>query len=159
MSRPRLDLQTTYGKLTVISDLGGLHTLVRCECGDQKWVLRTNLRAGRIRSCGKPGCRTYATAPTRSVVQNGPSWLPVDAIPGLYARAQQPGEVGHLAKELQVSDTSIYNLLREIRDHGGIETYMAFLSSTAAPAPEAPTLPTIKPGEVHAPPKHYTPGR
>jgi len=163
MSRPRLELQPTYGKLTVVSDFGGTKTLVRCECGDQKWVLRTNLRAGRIKSCGNAGCRVYtsgfAPAPlARS--SKAPTWLPTDAIPGVFARAQQPGGVLQLSTELQVSDTTIYNLITTVREHGGIEAYMQFLSSdqrvTKAAQRQAPAN-LVTPGEVTAPPKLYDP--
>jgi hypothetical protein len=165
MSRPRLELEKTYGKLTVVSDMGGGSVLVRCTCGDTKWVLRTNLRAGRIQSCGKPGCRTYTSgAPSqRKPSPVGPSWIPVDAIPGLYKRAQQPGAVPELARELAVSDSAVYGLLREIGERGGVEQYIEFLSSVLQTSEENYEQASsrierrVVPGHVSAPPPFYDP--
>jgi hypothetical protein len=162
MSRPRLVLKPTYGKLTVVSDLGGNHALVRCECGTTKWVLRTNLSAGRIKSCGQPGCRSYTTTYSRQT-HVGPSWVPRDAIPGLVARAAEPGGIAALAHDLNVTAKTIYDLLREIRERGGVEAYLDYLTSIQqasdaemAMAPRDDT-PRLTPGEVHPPSTFYMP--
>lgn len=41
-----------FGKLTVLEELGGGRILCRCDCGEEKIFIKSNVKRGLARSCG-----------------------------------------------------------------------------------------------------------
>ena len=146
MARPRAPLDPTYGKLTVLQELPGNEVKVRCVCGTEKSVHRSNLRAGRVTSCGGEHCRE---APARGPRARGPSWITHDLIPKLFTDLRD-GEllVADVATHYGIHEQTVYALLHTIDAAGGIDAYMAGLR----PPQGAATLPSAKPKDPAAPP-------
>ncbi len=42
-----------FGKLTVLKELGGGRILCRCDCGEEKIFIKSNVKRGLARSCGR----------------------------------------------------------------------------------------------------------
>lgn len=163
MARPRKPLAKRYGKLEVLVDTEGSKARVRCDCGETKWVLRTNLLAGRISSCGGPNCRTHR-APASNPLDRikGPDWIPFDAIDDLLAKRADRVSVPDLAELYGVHPQTVYALFRAVKQAGGVATYVARVQAAKAAkestpdepeveAPRAPSLPI--PGVMPEPPE------
>jgi hypothetical protein len=171
MARPREPLETRYGKLTVLGDKD-LKTLVRCDCGTEKWVLRSNLRNGRINSCGAPVCRGSTDSDSVTPLSEdaiatlkAPAWIAPADIPGMWSAYCSDGKVMVIAQQYQVHIQTVYGLLKVIKAVGGIDPYMAIISGEKPAAPIAHNVPAValapgehQPGDVPlAPPAVYRP--
>lgn len=42
-----------FGKLTVLKELGGGRIICRCDCGEEKIFIKSNVKRGLARSCGR----------------------------------------------------------------------------------------------------------
>jgi hypothetical protein len=173
MPRPRSNLDKTYGLLTVVEDPGGsLKTLVRCVCGTEKWVLRSNLTSHRVSSCGSATCRTRKTTPPPPLSEAAkkslriPSWLPERDVAKMVKQVDAGGKVMVIATNYGVHIQTVYNLLRTIKAAGGVEEYLAACrrepSPHAAPVPPTTHAPApaglMEPGVLPAaPPALYRP--
>ena len=161
MGRPRVPLATRYGRLTVVTDLGGENTFVRCDCGAEKWVARSNLRAGRIRSCGGAGCRTRAAKEPMSKAEliskkRAPGWLPISSIPGAWEACRAPEGAESIATTLNQPVHKVLELAEAIRATGGIERYMAWVSGEDVPPPKSKAKQPVRTVDVKAPAPMYT---
>lgn len=152
MARTRSPLAATYGSLTVIADYGGDSAMVQCTCGRQKWVLRSNLRAGRIKSCGSPGCRPYANR--SPLPADAPTWLPPSAIPSVIAMVDEVG-VEIAAQQMGRPQADVHALVNACVARGGVEAYVDYLTGRKgrrkAPAAPAAPDPAAAPAEPDAP--------
>jgi hypothetical protein len=176
MPRPKQPLLPKYGKLTVIRELPCSAVEVRCECGFVKSVARSNLRAGRVVSCGARTCRTLLGADGKPLAGRplGPRWIELDKVPELYHRYTAGGVTAAvLGAEHGVPQQTIYSLMSRIDAAGGIGPYMAAAVQNAStrvnrtskvkPAPAVVTGPVTPPStytpvtRVPRPPTAYTP--
>ena len=148
MGRPKQDLDARYGKLTVLAELSGNRVDVQCDCGQRKQVYRSNLRLGKVTSCGRPGCRTR-TSSVLPPPHAGPSWVNVNHIREVWELYNGGSSASLLVTRFGLpgaTDASVYNLIRAIRKKGGIDPYMASLyipeRDAVVPRPAPPPLST-----------------
>lgn len=132
MARVIEPLQEQYGKLTVLQERNNVVS-VRCTCGAVKEVLRSNLRNGRVKSCGRSECREYTIDPNnngrRGPKINGPTWLKPEKIFTVW-RAYHEGVKGRaLGTEYGVPSATVYSLIQRIRAHGGIIPYLGAINA------------------------------
>src|ERR1700743_585382 len=115
MPRPKKELDKKYGLLTVVEEFHDRNLVrVRCVCTRVKDVQRSNLIAGRIRSCGQAGCRSRGSTsdPKARGYVRGPSWLKVSAIPKVWHDLEVTGvEVALVATTYGGSVKTVYKLL------------------------------------------------
>lgn len=172
MPRKRTPLDPTYGVLTVINDPPeGLKTQVRCRCGVEKWVLRSNLTSHRLSSCGAPSCRTRSTLanpkPLSQKMINAirlPTWLPLTDVPHVVKQLENKANPMVLGVHYGVHVQTIYNFIKTVRQCGGVANYLAAVdgklkvTDAVAGNPElvvAPTPTFAEPGQVPTAPRPY----
>lgn len=167
MARPKQPLEPRYGKLTVLAELPNSRVQVRCTCGTEKVVHRSNLRAGRVTTCGANTCRPLPLAGPRA---RGPAWIKHDLIPDLWKRySSGEAAVNDVAEYYSVHPQTVYALLRNIGEQG-INEYMARLDAQPAPrkaaepeedyeppAPARTQLPAPVAGTAAPPPERWIP--
>ncbi len=93
MTPPRLDLKDQrFGRLTVISRAthacGQTAWLCRCDCGQEKIVLTSNLRGGNSTSCG---CRTIENSIDAHITHGGSSSREYRVWHSIIARCHDSG--------------------------------------------------------------------
>jgi len=147
MARPRSPLDPHYGALKVVADYGGDTALVECTCGRQKWVLRSNLRAGRIKSCGSAGCRPYATRVGKPRHVDMPDWLPQGAVANVYNMAKALGVIV-AAEQIQQDEATVTQLVDTIDRFGSVDAYLQHINEAA----EAKADTTPEPGALGSTP-------
>lgn len=129
MPRPRHPLEPQYGRLTVLKELSGSKVEVRCQCGTVKTVNRSNLRSGRVVSCGSDTCREVPKAGPRA---RGPTWVPRHAIAEVYNNYITGAvSVGDMAEHYGVHEQTVYALMRRIDQLGGLAAYLEYLKHPA----------------------------
>lgn len=166
MSRPRLPLETTYGRLTVIDEPDhGLKVKVRCQCGTEKWVLRSNLSNHRVSSCGSSWCRTGVRSDPKPLSAEArrslrlPSWIPRGDVVETFNRLEGGARVVVVASHYNVHIQTLYNWLRVVKGLGGPQAYLDTIDKGAQEgvANNAPFVPrVVEPGVLPAaPPPMY----
>jgi len=176
MGRLKLPLQATYGTLTVIGELPKYMVRVRCTCGTEKDVQRSNLRSGRITSCGAPLCRAPYVRSDQPTPKAGkkprlPTWITLEQVKKLWEDyTVHKVEAMIIAKAYAVHTQSVYNLMRQIRRAGGIDEFVEqvlAMDEVIATAPKAiktlvtppsrPVRMTLPETGVPKPPAVYVP--
>lgn len=135
MPRNPTKLYDRYGRLTVLSEdrVHGQRVVnVRCDCGKEKTVPAYALIAGNVRSCGARGCR--GVMPDREVITKSARDMPklralrgfdANVVRAIWDAHEQLGSGGKELAEMFVKNAStVYTLLRHIRDSGGVDNYL-----------------------------------
>lgn len=127
-------LAPQYGKLTVIREVFQ-SVECRCSCGTMKVVNRSNLRAGRVRSCGQGTCRDFTVGDKRGPKPGFPTWIRPHKIRAMYIDYTERGiEGAFLARQNGVHSHTFYNLVNKIatyatEDGSAIDNYMEAMNA------------------------------
>lgn len=144
MAPQKHPLQPRYGKLTVIGEAPGSNVSCRCDCGVDKIVSRSNLLAGRVRSCGRYECRVVSTATKRGPKPKLPQWIAAGDIRQLWAD-HQTMDTTALADRLKLHPHTLYAFWRKVEKAGGIDTYLAAMTASQPAVTGLPKRPPLAP--------------
>lgn len=161
MPRPKQPLEDTYGKLTVLEELPASKVRVKCLCGTVKDVHRSNLRSGKVVSCGAAACRDTSVGGRR---MRGPTWLRRNMIRTVYEQYLTGAQtVQQTAEFYNVHVQTVYALVHAIEQGGGLDAYMARIEQEPehgdeeAPPPAPVMDPAPAAGQAPPPPSHWAP--